>query len=86
MKGSGLGRTKGAKNHFTREILDALRESFHRLGGTEWLIKLGQEDPASYARLVAKVMPTQIEGEVRTTLEQLLTGTAGDEDEPEDAA
>jgi hypothetical protein len=39
---------------------DALMVAFHRLGGVEFLVRFGQENPGEFARLCAKLIPQEI--------------------------
>jgi hypothetical protein len=34
--------------------------AFHRLGGVEFLVRFGQENPGEFARLCAKLIPQEI--------------------------
>ncbi|WP_156781997.1 hypothetical protein [Acidihalobacter aeolianus] len=61
---AGMGRPKGTQNLITRTLKEALEESFNRLGGVEWLLKLAETDPGTYARLLIKLLPTKIDAEV----------------------
>ena len=61
----GKGRPKGAKDKVNRTIKLALSESFHELGGKSWLVKLGKEDPKTYALLLARLIPAEVQAEIR---------------------
>ena len=54
---AGLGRPKGSPNKVTASLKDALQEAFDELGATQWLVKLGQEEPKTFAMLLAKLLP-----------------------------
>lgn len=61
---AGKGRPRGAQNVMTKTLKEALEESFHRLGGVEWLMALAESDPGTYARLLIKLLPTRIDAEI----------------------
>ena len=42
----------------------AIINAFERGGGEDWLLKLMKEDKRTFAMLIAKVMPTQVVGDV----------------------
>ena len=62
LPGQRGGRAPGVPNKLTRTIREAIIESFDAIGGAVWLKKLAEEDPKAYATLLAKAMPTQVEG------------------------
>ena len=43
-----------------KEVLQALRDSFHDVGGKDYLITMAQEDRKTYAALIAKVIPSEV--------------------------
>jgi hypothetical protein len=57
-----MARPKGSPNVLTKTIREAILSSFETVGGEAWLAKLAKDDPRSYAGLLAKAMPTQVEG------------------------
>jgi hypothetical protein len=38
-------------------LRDGIEEAYHQLGGTAWLVRLGQEEPRVFASLLAKLLP-----------------------------
>lgn len=56
---AGMGRPKGAKNRITATVKQALEESFHEGGGKQWLIELMHNDPATYAKLLLRLIPQE---------------------------
>ncbi|MHB8210872.1 MAG: hypothetical protein ACYDDP_05965 [Acidithiobacillus sp.] len=61
---AGLGRPKGSSNVVTRTLKEALQASFDELGGVEWLVRLGRDEPKTFAMLLAKLLPpTASEGD-----------------------
>jgi hypothetical protein len=49
-----------ARDSIGKEVLEALRDSFHEVGGKDYLITMAQEDRRTYAALVAKVIPADV--------------------------
>ena len=54
---AGLGRPKGSSNVVTRTLKEALQASFDELGGVEWLVRLGRDEPKTFAMLLSKLLP-----------------------------
>ena len=52
------------KDKVNRTIKLALSDSFHELGGKSWLVKLGKEDPKTYALLLARLIPAEVQAEI----------------------
>ena len=44
----------------TPDIIDEIIDSFHRVGGADYLDELALRDPPTYCRLIAHVMPKEI--------------------------
>lgn len=59
---TGAGRRKGTRNKITRDIKEAILQSFEALGGQYWLENLARRKPAVYAQLVGKTLPLQLTG------------------------
>jgi hypothetical protein len=38
-------------------LKDGIEEAYHQLGGIQWLVKLGQEEPRVFAGLLARLLP-----------------------------
>lgn len=53
------GRPKGAVNKVTRNLREAIEESFEARGGAEYLAGLKDRD---YCALLGRLLPLQIEG------------------------
>ncbi|WP_373085434.1 hypothetical protein [Sneathiella sp.] len=56
-----------AKNKLTAEIMDGIYEAFERVGGVDYLIEIARKDPPTFCRLLAKLIPQQIEAKINTT-------------------
>lgn len=59
----GQGRKKGVPNKNTTALKDAILNAFHKAGGEDYLVKLSQSDPKTFAMLLGKVLPLQIKGD-----------------------
>lgn len=57
------GRQRGTPNKVTRDIRQAVLDSFEKVGGAEYLAKQATENPTAYLSLLGKVLPMQISGE-----------------------
>lgn len=71
----GSGRIKGSQNVITKTLKTAIMESFDRVGGVEWLVKLAQDDPKTYAQLIGRVIPLQVKAEVDHTVSGIVFKT-----------
>lgn len=67
-----MARPKGSQNLFTKELKQAIQESFHELGGKEWLKQLATTSPKSYAAILTKMLPAQVEVEAGDNLSDAL--------------
>jgi len=65
-----MGRTVGSKNKLTIQVKDRIEWAFERLNGTDnaWLLKLAEENPAVFAGMVNRCIPTQAAVQVTHTL------------------
>ena len=61
------GRKKGTPNKVTLQLREAVLQSFENLGGVKYLEKLAKIEPRSYAMLLARVLPTQVEADLGLT-------------------
>ncbi len=64
-KREGAGRPKGSENKLTRAVKDAVHEAFDELGGVEYLKHVGREDHKTFCALLGRVIPTQVNAELR---------------------
>lgn len=62
------GRQKGTPNKVTRAVRELVVEALDDVGGKDWLIKLAKEDPKTFSGLIGRVIPTQIEGQLDTSV------------------
>lgn len=61
---AGMGRKKGVPNKSTKAIKAALIEAFDELGGVAALVRWGRNEPTDFYKLWAKLLPTEIKGDV----------------------
>ena len=61
----GAGRKPGSLNRTTRTVKEAIQAAFDNVGGQKWLEKLAEEDPKSFATLLAKLVPTDVKIEAK---------------------
>lgn len=69
------GRRTGSQNKVTKAVKEMIEGALHDLGGQAWLVKAAKKNPGAFMSLLAKILPKDIkvEGEVKHTLEQLVT-------------
>ncbi|MBU2788921.1 hypothetical protein HFQ13_12040 [Acidithiobacillus sp. VAN18-1] len=63
----GPGRPKGRGNLFPMTLKDDILEAYQQLGGIAWLVQLGREEPKTFAALLARLLPKQIEAGIEVT-------------------
>ena len=63
---AGKGRKKGVPNRITFTLKQAIEAAFHEVGGKEWLVQLAGSDPRAFASLLGRILPAEINGQVRT--------------------
>ena len=51
------GRPKGSRNAVTMTLKDGIEEAYHQLGGIQWLVQLGREEPRIFASLLLRLIP-----------------------------
>lgn len=61
---AGMGRKRGSLNKTTRTLKESLLRSFDKLGGEAWLVSLAESDPKTYASLLGRLIPAEIQGDV----------------------
>lgn len=54
------GSRKGIPNRTTQNIKDAIEGAFDRLGGVDYLVKVGQSDPRTFCALLSRLLPTKL--------------------------
>ena len=57
------GRKAGTPNKLTVGVKDAILKAFNEVGGTSYLKKVAEENPAVFCQLVGKVLPLTLAGD-----------------------
>lgn len=59
---------------FNKDMKDCIYRAFHELGGKQYLVDVGKDDPKTFLGLVAKVIPAelQVSGSVLIDLGQQM--------------
>ena len=57
---AGPGRPKGLPNRQTVAIKEAIERAFEKLGGTDYLVHVGQSDPRTFCALLSRLLPTKL--------------------------
>lgn len=61
-KTPGSGRKKGTKNKIPGAVREMALGALMELGGQDYLVKQGQEEPRAFIGMLSKMIPTAIEG------------------------
>lgn len=54
------GSRKGIPNRQTVAVKEAIEKAFNKLGGVEYLVKVGQKDPRTFCALLSRLLPTKL--------------------------
>ena len=54
------GSRKGIPNRTTQNIKEAIEGAFDKLGGVDYLVKVGEKDPRTFCALLARLLPTKL--------------------------
>ena len=55
-----VGRARGTQNKLTLSVKEAIERAFDKLGGTDYLVHVGQSDPRTFCALLSKLLPTKL--------------------------
>ncbi len=62
-------------NRLTPEIVEGIVESFHQVGGVDYLTEITRRDPSIFFRLPQKIVSSEINAQI-TQIEQIYIGKA----------
>ena len=54
------GNRKGIPNRQTVAIKEAIERAFDKLGGTDYLVTVGRNDPRTFCALLSRLLPTKL--------------------------
>lgn len=78
--GNPAGKKPGTQNKVTKTLKAATMEAFDRLGGVEWLVKMGEgttDDRRAFMTLLAKILPAEINANVQGGIQIQLGWLSG---------
>lgn len=67
-KNPGPGRPKGSRNKLTVDIKRMVQTALTNAGGVEYLTQQARENPKAFLPLVARLLPTRVEGDAENPL------------------
>lgn len=65
---TGGGSRKGKPNKLTASVKDAILAAFDGVGGVAYLKAQAIENPTAFMTLLGKVLPTQVQADVRANV------------------
>lgn len=68
--GNPKGRPKGSKNAFCQDFVDAYHEDFKK-NGPETIAKVRENDPATYLRVAASILPKDMNIAIEKTVRDM---------------
>ena len=67
-----MGRPKGAVNKHTGDIKAMIHGALNQVGGQEYLAKQAELNPQAFMGLIGKVLPKEVNAEVKGSIEMVL--------------
>lgn len=61
-KRAGAGRPKGSSNKITKDVRSAIQNAFETLGGEDYLVQVGRDNPTTFCKLLGHILPKEITG------------------------
>lgn len=61
------GAVKGSQKKLTLSVKQAIMTAYEKAGGTDYLLKVAKENPPVFCGLLAKVVPAEIQADIRTS-------------------
>jgi hypothetical protein len=72
----GKGRKKGVPNKVTKAVKEALEGALNADEGAEaFFIQLRKENPVTFANIVSKLIPIQVDADVKADIDKNVTVT-----------
>lgn len=71
--GNPRGRPKGCPNKTTQSVKEAICQAFDEVGGVNFLVGLAKKDPKTFAKLLGRIIPTEVQGAVEGLVVKLIT-------------
>jgi len=72
----GKGRKKGVPNKTTKQVKDALEGALNAEEGAEaFFIQLRKDNPVAFANIVSKLIPIQVDADVKGQIDKNVTVT-----------
>lgn len=68
----GPGRTKGVPNRITLELKDMIMMALSKSGGVDYLVQLASAEPSSFAMLIGKLIPKDVNAKVTHSISNVL--------------
>jgi hypothetical protein len=66
------GRKPGSRNKFTTEVRAAILDAFVQAGGSSYLVRVANENPAAFCALLGKILPMELATDGPITHEVVL--------------
>ena len=84
---AGKGRKKGVPNKITASVKEMILAALDAVGGQRYLEEQAKQNPQAFMSLLGRIIPSEINGQVRTIGENLVVyiDTSGDSTVPETA-
>lgn len=64
----GRGRPPGSRNKLGAGIREMVREALDLAGGTAYLVRQADENPAQFLALVGKIIPKELDARVQAEM------------------
>jgi hypothetical protein len=66
---AGMGRKPGVPNKITTDLKEMILGALNESGGQAYLVKQAAKNPVAFMALVARIIPTQIRGNIGLTVQ-----------------
>ena len=68
------GRSKGTPNKIARDVKEMVLDALEELGGTEWFVRQGLENPVAFMAIAGKAMPKETKIEMLKVVKISMIG------------